>query len=797
VTRHSWQYTLKSPIRFSTAIALAGALLATAPATPCYAARTIDVAFIMDHQLQLVEVDAMVRKELETLLGEDFTVRYPESARVVTGADPVVAREAADSLLSDPEIDIVIGLGASSAVELGSRGPLAKPAFAALVFDSKLLGLPSDEGTSGVTNFNYVTSPVDFARLAEFVREVTTADKIALLIDGRHLSAYPAIADRIKTLAGSLNVQVELVSVGDSLAGLADKIPADVDAVIATPLLRFTAEQVSGLATDLVARRLPSFAFLGTQEVELGFLASNSPDSEFMRIARRLSLNVQRTLLGDDAAEFPLALSADAAVTINAKTAVDIGKVPAYDLLISAKIINEEALKDTKAMTLAEAMHSSVQVNLDLQAEERVVAAGRSDVMLSIAKLLPQARASFLATVIDADRAAQTNGRTPEKDQRARAEVSQVIFDEKLMADVSIRKHLLASTEASRDQVRLDVIQGTGIAFLQVLRAEATRRIRKENERVTKENLKLAETRRKVGTAAAGEVYRWRSQLARDQRSAIFAFRDRRQAEIALNRILDRDTESRITLDPAAPPAAMHLFGDEQVQQALSKPAGFGMIRTMLVAEAMVHSPELREIQEQITAQQRVLASARRSFWMPTFSLNGRFDRVVDEGGDGSGLRLDDDDQWTVGFEAGIPLFEGGRRVFAQRQAYDTLSELRLRESAARKRVDGAVRTAAFQAWSSLMAIDLSRSASESAARNLELVTGSYSRGAVSVVELLDAQNAATTSADEAENAVFDYLVDLLSLQREIGRFWLFLSEDERAAELNRAHVQLAGQEAR
>jgi outer membrane protein TolC len=217
----------------------------------------------------------------------------------------------------------------------------------------------------------------------------------------------------------------------------------------------------------------------------------------------------------------------------------------------------------------------------------------------------------------------------------------------------------------------------------------------------------------------------------------------------------------------------------------------------MLVAEAMGHSPELREIREQVAAQQRVLASARRSFWMPTFSLNGRFDRVVDEGGDGSGLRADDDDQWTVGVEAGIPLFEGGRRVFEQRQAYDTLLELRLRESAARKRVDGAVRTAAFQAWSSLMAIDLSRSASESAARNLELVTGSYSRGAVSVVELLDAQNAATTSADEAENAVFDYLVDLLSLQREIGRFWLFLSEDERAAELDRAHVQLAGQETR
>ncbi len=444
------------------------------------------------------------------------------------------------------------------------------------------------------------------------------------------------------------------------------------------------------------------------------------------------------------------------------------------------------------ATTLADVLRESVEVNLDLRAEERIVAAGRADVLLSIARLLPQARASYLASIIDEDRAIAGQGDSPERVQSGRAELSQVLFDERLLADVTVRKHVLAAREAVRDQIRLDVIQGTGVAFLESLRARASQRIQDENERVTRENLKVAETRRKVGSAAAGEVYRWQSQLARDRRSAIFALRDRRQSEIALNRILNRLPESPLDLDSRVLSPITHVFADVNVRVALDTSEGFRATRDWLAGQALAHAPELREIAEQLEARRRVLASAERAYWAPTLSLNGVYDRAINRDGGGSDLpSAEDDEEWTLGLRASIPLFQGGRRLFDLRQAREQLSELRIRQDATRRRIDEQVRTSAFQVWSSLLAIELSKTAAEAAARNLELVTLAYSRGTVSVVDLLDAQGAATTSADEAENSTFDHLIDLLALQRSLGRFWMFLSEEERGAERADLHRRL------
>ena len=59
--------------------------------------------------------------------------------------------------------------------------------------------------------------------------------------------------------------------------------------------------------------------------------------------------------------------------------------------------------------------------------------------------------------------------------------------------------------------------------------------------------------------------------------------------------------------------------------------------------------------------------------------------------------------------------------------------------------------------------------------KNLDLVTDAYSRGAVSILDLLDAQHAALVAEESATNAVFDFLSDLMNLQRSLGGFDFFL----------------------
>jgi outer membrane protein TolC len=70
--------------------------------------------------------------------------------------------------------------------------------------------------------------------------------------------------------------------------------------------------------------------------------------------------------------------------------------------------------------------------------------------------------------------------------------------------------------------------------------------------------------------------------------------------------------------------------------------------------------------------------------------------------------------------------------------------------------------------------------AAEAAARSYDLVVESYTQGAVSIVELIDAQRATRIANQVAANARFDFLIDLMKVQRALGRFAIFWTNEER-----------------
>ncbi len=74
----------------------------------------------------------------------------------------------------------------------------------------------------------------------------------------------------------------------------------------------------------------------------------------------------------------------------------------------------------------------------------------------------------------------------------------------------------------------------------------------------------------------------------------------------------------------------------------------------------------------------------------------------------------------------------------------------------------------------------------------MALVTDAYSRGAASLVDLLDAQNAAVVADLVAANAVYDFLADMASVERAVGRFSLLSTAEERAAFFERLEAYFA-----
>ena len=95
----------------------------------------------------------------------------------------------------------------------------------------------------------------------------------------------------------------------------------------------------------------------------------------------------------------------------------------------------------------------------------------------------------------------------------------------------------------------------------------------------------------------------------------------------------------------------------------------------------------------------------------------------------------------------------------------------------------------------SLINISLSRAAADAADNNFRLTQDAYRRGVGDILDVLDAQNAALTANEAAASAAYDFLIDLIEVQRAAGRFEYFSSPQDRAAFLDRldAFFQRAG----
>jgi len=107
-------------------------------------------------------------------------------------------------------------------------------------------------------------------------------------------------------------------------------------------------------------------------------------------------------------------------------------------------------------------------------------------------------------------------------------------------------------------------------------------------------------------------------------------------------------------------------------------------------------------------------------------------------------------------------------------------------EVAVARRVEERIRSSMFRAAASFPGIRLSREAAESAEKNLDLVVEQYSRGAVDIIKLLNSQNAALKANEAAANSVYEFLIDLMGIQRAVGQFDYFLYDEDRAAWFDR-----------
>ena len=571
------------------------------------------------------------------------------------------------------------------------------------------------------------------------------------------------------------------------------QLPQDTEAVYITPLHRLSPEEFDRLVAGLIERGLPSFSLMGREEVVRGVMAGVRPETDFPRLARRIALNIQRILLGEDAGSLPVTLELEEQLVINLETATAVGVYPRNRVALEAELIRGETGRIERTLTLSAAVREAVEANVSLQAADRAVAAGAEEIPRARSYLKPQVGAFVEGLWIDEDRAAASFGTQAERTVSAGLSLSQVVYSDGLLSNVQVSEHLQRSLEYEWEAERLDVALAAATAFLDVLRAETFERVAEENRRLTESNLRLARRREQIGFSGPAEVYRWESELATARSLRITAHGRVHIAYIALNRALNRPLEDLFEAEPPRLQNPELVTGFGRLGPYVDNAASFSLFKDFSVAEGLANSPELVAIDAAISAQQRVLLAARRSFWAPDVVLFGEAERRISRQGAGSESSAApgfpepmDRNDWSVGLQVSLPFYVGGLRAAEARQSAEQLDALRLEREALAQVVDLRIRRALYDLSASFPSIELLQEATEAARKNLELVTDSYARGVVSIIDLLDAKNAALVAGGFAANAEYDFLIDLMQLQRGTNNFDFFRSEEERTAWFDR-----------
>jgi outer membrane protein TolC/ABC-type uncharacterized transport system substrate-binding protein len=739
-------------------------------------------------------LDELILQCNELLSGE-FNIKFPENKILSGDWDLEKTHSNLLKLLDDSEVDIVIAYGEISSRLAVFTLVLPKPVIAPAAINAKLQGMPIKNGTSGINNLNYLAFTSNLNNQIPAFKKLYDFKKVAMLINQNYYGSQKFIRDTIESrIERSIeDVEVEFVPVGFNYEAVLETVSPDIEAVIIQPIRFLSYQQIDDLISRFKEKGIPTFSIFDERYVSGEALAGFVPKNFFQRHSRRIALNIQAILLGENARDLLVTVPIDDEFVINMETADELKIYPSWALMNNSRMINYIHEEVEREMTLMGVVTNALLFNLDLLAEKERIESGDQDVNIARSFLLPQLNASATGSVIDIETAENSFGQVSEKMITGDLTLDQLVYDVDAWANYDINTLNQELRGYELKQAELDLIKDASISYFEVLLARTLEKINKDNLALSKSNMQIARYRVDVGSANLTEIYRWESEIANNLKAVIDANADKNVAEINLNQLLNLPSEETFAMDEDNLEELISIVTGELVMKYYRNKWDFKIFRNFMVEEAFENSPELKVIDKAIEIQDRISTASTAQFYLPTFGLQGQASNVFYRGGAGSTFEpvsipgfeefqfgsVPPDLTWSVGIGLQLPLFEGAGRFAEVEQASIEIKKLQLEKSSLKNKIEQLVRSALHRSGASYAGMLQARISAGSALKNLDIVINLYSQGLASITELVDAQNAALIAELLATSAQFNFLIDLMDVQRAIGEFIYTYSVDD------------------
>ena len=654
--------------------------------------------------------------------------------------------------------------------------------------DPRVEEIPYDGFKTGVENFTFIWESQNLETEISLFSELYKFDTLSILVDdGSQLTFNQSIAKaRLDSISEVLASVIHLVPVNSDINGSLAKIPNGTDAVYVTLLYGRTDQEIQAIADGLIARKLPSFSS-SKRILDNGILASYADEKELEQLSRKLAIMMDEAASGAAISEMPVLLDDNKEFYLNLNTARSLEFSAPFEILFTAKLVDEAEALDTYSME--DILQRSLEANLDIQISYKDIELTEQDVINAKSFNRPNLNLGVTGQQINPERAfALLN--SPEQAITADLSLNQTIYSEETIAGIKIYEYLKKAQEFQTEAEVLDVLFETYNAYFTVLSAKTSLLIRQENLNNSSTNLDLAKVRVSLGSTGKADIYRLESEVALAKQAVIEGQTLLASAKFRLNTLLSNPFEDEFDIQDVQ-------FGDEvferfkgrTIAQLVKSPSEFKEATDFMILEAKKGNPNKKGLLENIKAAERERLMNDRMMYTPTFGAFVETSHFLYRGGDGSepvpGTEQVNNN-WAVGLSMTYPILQGKRRRVNQQKSIIQLQQLDYSKQLLDQNIELSVKTNALELLNSTTNIAFSKTSSESAALNFDLVQESYRLGQVSITQLIDSQEFALEAKLNYAVSIYDFMIAQLQLEYAIGDFTMFQTDAEKLDFQNR-----------
>ena len=721
-----------------------------------------------------------LKKEIKAVVGYDADILFPKESILVNNRDLEKGQKNYTTLIEN-QTDLILAFGIINHQIITQQTVHQKPTILSGAISRDFSSIDFSKKTSGIKNFTYLIESKSFIDDFQVFHTLIGFKKLGIVLEESLVNILP--------LATIFDKEFERISSdykilpANNLEDITKQLEG-VDAVYIVGDYLLDSNAVKQLAQICIDKKIPSFISSGVENVRNGILATNQADEDLGQFFRRIALNIEAFVGGKTLSELPVWIEYEPRLTVNFNTVQFLGLPMKYSLMGNMDLIGDVNLSSSEEQyNLVELIHKALGQNLSLQAIDTDVKIGDQNIKQAKSEYLPTVTGAAQAVYTDPRLAKISFGQTSEFQTAGNITIQQPIYSEAANANIAIQKSLRKAQGEKLNTEKLNTVFEVANAYFNILILKTNVQIQLRNLSLTRNNLQLAQQNFEEGATGKADLLRFKSEMAQNTQSIVSIVNQLDQSYVELNRLLSNATDADLDIkDIQLDEGVFKAYKYDRFIEILDDEILKESLINFLTEEALKNAPELKELGYNLDAIERRIKLNTVGRFLPTVALQGQYNQVFSRTGEGSvspvGAALPTNN-YNIALNVSVPIFGPNQTNIKRQTTILQKEQLGMNKQNVEINIAANIRKGILEVSTQMSNIELSKVSEETAKETFELTQIAYSNGAVPVIQLLDAQNNYLNAQQVRTNAMYNYLISVLRVERFLGSYFLLNTEEK------------------